>query len=87
MTWQPIDTAPKDVLVMVYTPPQKYDWPDSIRIDFDYIDTDIAEDYWFNHGEQYEHFCCVAKPEGSIGPKQKAPYTHWMPLPQPPEKS
>ena len=83
--WQPIESAPKDVLVMVYIPPQKDDDPESVRIDFDFIDTGIAEDYWYNHGENYEHFCCVAKPEGSIGPKEKAPYTHWMPLPKAPE--
>lgn len=87
MTWQPIETAPKDVLVMVYTPPQEGDYPESVRIEFDHIDSGIAEDYWFAHGEHYEHFCCVAKPEGSIGPKEKAPYTHWMPLPPPPEQS
>lgn len=84
MEWQPIETAPKDVLVMVYTPPQTTDWPDAIRIGFDYIDSGIAEDYWYNHGEDYEHFCCVSKPEGSTGPKEKALYTHWMPLPPPP---
>lgn len=84
MNWQPIETAPKDVVVMVYTPPQPEDWPDMVRIGFDHIDSGIADDYWFSHGESYEHFCCVAKPEGSIGPKEKAPYTHWMPLPAAP---
>lgn len=82
--WQPIETAPKDEVVMVYSPPQQGDWPNSLRICFDHIDSGIADDYWYNHGEHYEHYCCVALPEGSIGPKEKAPYTHWMPLPDPP---
>lgn len=81
--WKPIESAPKGVLVMVYSPPQAGDYPDSVRIAFDHIDID-SDDYWVSHGEHYEHFCCIAKPEGSIGPKEKAPYTHWMPLPKPP---
>ena len=84
--WMAIESAPKGELVMVYTPPQPDDWPDAVRIDFDYIDTDADGHYWHNHGEHYEHFCCVAKPEGSTGPSEKAPYTHWMPLPQPPKE-
>lgn len=83
-TWQPIEKAPKDTMVIVYSPPTIHDWPDTINIDFDYIDSDIADDYWYNHGEHYEHYCCVALPEGSIGPKQQAPYTHWMPMLTPP---
>ena len=37
--------------------------------------------------ESYEHFLAVAPPDcGSVvGPSEKAPYTHWMPLPAPPE--
>ncbi|AXF52955.1 MAG: hypothetical protein [Caudoviricetes sp.] len=84
--WQPIETAPKDQLVMVYTPPTIHDYPDSVNIRFDHIDSDIADDYWYEHGEHYEHYCCVAKPEGSIGPSEKAPYTHWMPLPAAPKQ-
>ncbi|AZY49718.1 hypothetical protein C0J09_11610 [Bordetella avium] len=82
--WQPIATAPKNQLVMVYTPPQPSDWPDSVRIGFDYIDPEVADDYWYNHGEHYEHYCCVAKPENCTGPEERAPYTHWMPLPPAP---
>ncbi|RIQ51016.1 hypothetical protein [Bordetella avium] len=83
-TWQPIATAPKNQLVMVYTPPQPSDWPDSVRIGFDYIDPEVADDYWYNHGEHYEHYCCVAKPENCTGPGERAPYTHWMPIPPAP---
>ncbi|WP_052236174.1 hypothetical protein [Bordetella avium] len=82
--WQPIATAPKNQLVMVYTPPQPSDWPDSVRIGFDYIDPEVADDYWYNHGEHYEHYCCVAKPENCTGPEERAPYTHWMPIPPAP---
>ena len=69
---------------MVYTPPQPSDWPDTVRISFDYIDPEVADDYWYNHGEHYEHYCCVAKPENCTGPQERAPYTHWMPLPAAP---
>lgn len=82
--WKPIESAPKNQLVMVYTPPQPSDWPDAVRIGFDYIDTEVADDYWYNHGEHYEHYCCVAKPENCTGPQERAPYTHWMPLPAAP---
>lgn len=84
--WQSIETAPKDQLVMVYTPPTIHDYPDSVNIRFDHIDSDIADDYWYEHGEHYEHYCCVAKPEGSIGPSARAPYTHWQPLPAAPKQ-
>ncbi|HCW17714.1 MAG TPA: hypothetical protein DHL02_07100 [Achromobacter sp.] len=82
--WKPIASAPKGQLVMVYTPPQPSDWPDTVRIGFDFIDSEIADDYWYNHGEHYEHYCCVAKPENCTGPQECAPYTHWMPLPAAP---
>lgn len=82
--WLDIASAPKDQLVMVYSPPQPSDWPDTVRIGFDYIDSEIADDYWYNHGEHYEHYCCVAKPENCTGPQERAPYTHWMPLPAAP---
>ena len=84
--WMPIESAPKNQLVMVYSPPQNDDHPEAIRIVFDYIDAGIADEYWYAHGESYEHFCCVAKPEGCTGPSEKAPYTHWHPIPQPPKE-
>lgn len=67
---------------LVYTPPQPEDWPDTVRISIDHISPDY--EYWNDHAESYEHWCCVGKPEGSVGPKEKAPYTHWMPIPTPP---
>ena len=84
MEWQPIETAPKGQLLIVYSPPTKNDWPDSIRIDFDLIDEDEG-DAWYYHTERYDHFCSVAG-GGMIGPSEKAPYTHWMPLPKPPSE-
>jgi hypothetical protein len=38
------------------------------------------EGSWIEHADAYDHFCAVA-PGGSRGPKEGAPYTHWMPLP------
>jgi hypothetical protein len=73
------------VLVLVYSPPTKYDHPGDMNIGFDCIDpNDDDHKSWLNHNEHYEHFCCVAKPEGSVGPSADAPYTHWMPLPEAP---
>ncbi len=69
------------VTVLVYAPPQPDDWPDDVRISFDALDPDADEPRWLVHGEHYEHFCCVALPEGSVGPSEQAPYTHWMPCP------
>ena len=74
--WQPIETAPKDVLVFLYSPPQSGDYPDDIRITADFYDTE--SECWYNHNEDREHFECVA-PMGSVGPSVEAPYTHWRP--------
>lgn len=71
------------VTVMAYTPPQPGDYPDDFRITFDAIDPESDGDYWMAHGEHYEHWCCIAKPADHDwqGPSEKAPYTHWMPVP------
>ena len=74
----------KGLMVLVYSPPQPGDWPDSIRIEFDCIDPDSDDPCWHNHSEHYEHYCCIAKGGSDIewsGPSEKAPYTHWMPPP------
>lgn len=74
------------VLVLVFSPLTKYNHPGDVNISFDCIDpNDDDAASWFGHNEHYEHFCCVAKPEGSIGPSEKAPYTHWMPIPPAPD--
>lgn len=69
------------VTVIVYSPPQPGDYPDDVRISFDCIDPESDGDHWINHGEHYEHWCCVAKGGEDVdwqGPSMKAPYTHWM---------
>lgn len=69
------------VTVMVYSPPQPDDWPDSVRIGIDAVDPEDGES-WINHNAHYEHYCCVAKGDTPMtGPSEKAPYTHWMPVP------
>lgn len=72
-------------LVMVFSPPTKHDYPGEVSITFDCIDPDADEPTsWLNHNEHYEYYCCVGKPEGSVGPSAEAPYTHWMPMPDAP---
>lgn len=80
------DMMPKPgVIVLVYTHPQPCDYPEDVRIGFDWIDPEGDDPtFWYQHGEHYEHYCCVAKTESSFGPSEIAPYTHWMPLPAPP---
>jgi threonine dehydrogenase-like Zn-dependent dehydrogenase len=75
------------VTVLVYTPPQPGDYPEDVRISFDGICPESDGDYWLDHGEHYEHFMVVGGhgmcgPDVSVtGPREKAPYTHWMPMP------
>lgn len=77
------------VTVLVYTPPQPDDWPDSVRIELDGIDPeDDDKTSWAGHNRHYEEWCCIAKGGDSIdwhGPSEKAPYTHWTPIPEKPE--
>lgn len=75
------------ITVMVYAPPQPGDYADDVRIGFDSICPESDGDYWLDHGEHYEHYSMVAKGgEGWGGPSVQAPYTHWMPLPNPPQQ-
>lgn len=62
---------------LVYTPSESPEEPDCINIEW------FENDCWMDHENSYEHFRSCA-PAGSIGPPQDAPYTHWMPLPEPP---
>ncbi|WP_059476048.1 hypothetical protein [Burkholderia vietnamiensis] len=72
--WQPISTAPTDVLVVVF-------WLDGEdeqhpeRYDFDMIEDDCWT-VWTSH---YEWAHSVA-PAGSRLPPEQPPYTHWKPL-------
>ena len=87
--WQPIETAPRDgQMVLVYSPPQDGDWPDTVRINFDHICPDYED--WHDHCESREHYLAVGGPNAAgpdvvcTGPGEKAPYTHWMQLRTPP---
>jgi hypothetical protein len=78
MDWQPIETAPSDVLVVV-------GWLDEygeVCTVFDCMD----EGGWMQHNDHYEHYCMVAKGGGDDiswhGPSEKAPYTHWLKIPE-----
>ena len=85
--WISVDERLPEVgeLVLVYSPPQPGDYPDDVRISFDCIDpNDDDHASWMGHNEHYEYYCCVAKPEGSTGPSEQAPYTHWHALPAAP---
>jgi hypothetical protein len=83
--WISVDDRMPDagVLVVVYSPPTEYDWPGYDNISFDCIDPeDDDHATWKGHNEHYEHYCCVAKGEGSVGPSADAPYTLWAPIPK-----
>lgn len=89
--WQSVETLPPEGLpVLVYTPPQPGDYPDTVNIDFDFICPDYED--WHNHCENYEHYMAVGGSNACgpdvvcTGPGQKALYTHWMPLPAAPAK-
>ena len=76
--WQPIATAPDGQLVVVLWL-DKGDIEHPERHAFDFKDEGI----WRQDSEDYEHYLCVGGSMGP-GPSEQAPYTNWMPLPQPP---
>ena len=74
------------VTVLVYEPFRHgEDWPGTVRILFDYICPDYED--WHDHCASHEHFMAVGGANACgpdvtcTGPSEKAPYTHWMPLP------
>lgn len=72
--WQPIETAPEGVLLVVgWLDPEDAEHPE--RHDFDYLEDGV----WQKHSENVEYFHACA-PAGSRGPKEQAPYTHFMPI-------
>ena len=88
--WLPIESAPKDgTLVVLYSPNGPDDWPDSFKVTLDYFCKDYEN--WFHHSEAHEHYMAVGGSNACgpdavcTGPSEKAPYTHWMPLPAPPK--
>lgn len=77
------------VTVLVYEPFRHgEDWPGTVRISFDHICPDYEG--WHDHCASYEHFMAVGGVNACgpdvtcVGPSEKAPYTHWQPLPAPP---
>lgn len=77
------------VTVLVYEPFRHgEDWPGTVRILFDYICPDYED--WHDHCASHEHFMAVGGANACgpdvtcTGPSEKAPYTHWMPLPAAP---
>lgn len=74
--------------VLVYEPTRPDDWPGSLRIFIDHISEDYED--WYSHCSAYEHFMAVGGPRAAgpdvicTGPSEKAPYTHWRPLPPAP---
>lgn len=79
--WIPVgERLPEDgVLVMVYTPRDCNGEP---RFDYDAR----GDGEWIDHSNSHEHFL-ACKSGGDTGPSADAPYTHWMPLPDPPALS
>jgi hypothetical protein len=73
--WQPIETAPDDVPVVVgWLEAEDTDHPE--RYDFDQKEDGV----WVRHEDTLQHAQSCAPP-GSRMPSEKAPYTCWMPLP------
>ncbi|BEP34279.1 hypothetical protein GmRootV59_12530 [Variovorax sp. V59] len=72
--WQAIETAPEGVLLVVgWLDAEDEAHPE--RHDFDYLEDGV----WQKHSENVEYFQACA-PTGSRGPKEQAPYTHFMPV-------
>lgn len=70
--WRPIAEALEGVLVVVgWLDPEDTEHPE--RHDFDYLEDGV----WQQHSNNVEHFDMCAPP-GSHGPKNEAPYTHFM---------
>lgn len=69
--WQPIETAPEGVLVVV-------SWIDAddgeARHNFDYLEDGV----WSNYFNEHEHYMIAGVARGR---SEDAPYTHWTPLP------
>lgn len=78
MNWQPIETAPKNVYVLVYAHGDQYVA----------LLVDDASDPWFEEGDAESDFNGL----WTVTDNKHGPYalrggrpTHWMPLPQPPK--
>ena len=83
--WQPIETAPEGVVVIVGWRDKDSEYPEQYVFD-------CQEDgCWLTHNDSYGHFMAVggsaaAGPDATCtGPSQNAPYTHWMPIQEMPK--
>lgn len=80
MTWQPIETAPQNRIVLVHytndlgngrTMRARYYPPETLESDV--AENGWADEGWYEESEAYEY----------LMPLEHDP-THWMPLPEPP---
>lgn len=77
--WQPIETAPEGVqLVVFWVDPTGWESQQD-RYDFDML----KDGCWIRHADHHEHYLMVGGPSMGPGPGEKAPYTHWMMLGRP----
>jgi hypothetical protein len=77
VSWQPIETAPENALVVVgWRDGHDPDEPNPERHDFDWKE----DGCWMRHHDNREHAEMVAPP-GSTLPPERAPYTHWLAVP------
>ena len=70
MNWQPIETAPKDVAILIYHHDDNQ-WRGGIGIGFSHSD--------------YNGHKGVVTEDGRAGWIIRPQPTHWMPLPEPPK--
>lgn len=80
MNWQPIETAPKNVKVLVYRPDQAY---------FVAYFQDDATDPYFSEGDEESDFNGAwVTYDGKMDYRIRyGGLTHWMPLPEPPKET
>ena len=72
MTWQPIETAPKDGTVILLYSPEKWD-SDGMWIG-----------WWFDEGDSREHGWYDSESASHKASFLNGEPTHWHPLPEPP---
>jgi len=77
MNWQPIETAPKDNVVMLYRPTSPYEWHK--------VAPGKYNDNKFGHKPRpyWESWFRV----NSVTDDRNSPPTHWLPLPEPPKEA
>jgi hypothetical protein len=76
MNWQPIDTAPKDCIVLLYRPTQRYPWAVVAPGQFQ------CDQYAKRPRPFWESWLRI---HIKLDDRDYPP-THWMPLPAPPQE-